>query len=54
MIQDTIQIRVLTPAEGMVLTNGEVYSTMVYLGIHDSPENWWEIPVSEVPEGIEL
>ena len=35
--------------DGMVLTNGETYSTQVYLGIYDSPENWREIPESEVP-----
>ena len=51
MKQDTIEIRVLTASEGMVLTNGETYSTQVYLGIHDSPDNWHEIPESEMPTG---
>ena len=37
----------LTPSEGMVLTNGEAYSTEVYLGKNDSPDNWHEIPVEE-------
>ena len=45
-----IQIIVLEPEEGYVLTNGETYSTKVYLGVNDSPENWHEIPESEVPE----
>lgn len=31
---------VLTPDEGKLLTNGETVSDRVYLGIHDSPENW--------------
>ena len=48
-----IQIIVLEPEEGMLLTNGETYSTRVYLGVNDSPENWWEVPESEVPSGDE-
>lgn len=39
--------RILTPSIGMILTNGEVYSTEVYLGCNDKPENWWEITVEE-------
>ena len=35
MRQETIEIRVLTASDGMVLTNGETYSTKVFLGIHD-------------------
>lgn len=50
MRQETIEIRVLTASEGMVLTNGETYSDQVYLGVHDSPENWREIPEDEVPK----
>ena len=50
MKQETIEIRVLTASEGMVLTNGETYSTQVYLSIHDAPENWREISMDEVPE----
>ena len=49
MIQSTIELRILTAAEGCVLTNGEVFSTQVYLGVHDSPENWREIPEEEMP-----
>lgn len=44
-----IQVIVLEADEGMVLTNGNIYSRMVYLGIQDSPENWREIPESEMP-----
>ena len=50
MTQNTINLITLTADEGMVLTSGEVYSTQVYLGIHDSPENWHEVPASEVPQ----
>ena len=53
MIQNTIQIITLKASEGMVLTNGEIYSTQVYLGIYDSPENWHEIPIDEVPPETE-
>ena len=42
-----IQIIVLEPDEGMVLTNGETCSTRVYLGVNDRPENWWEVPVED-------
>ena len=49
MQQKQIEIIVLEASDGMTLTNGEVYSKQVYLGIYDSPENWWEIADSEVP-----
>lgn len=39
----------LIPDEGMTLTNGETYSKHVYLGIYDTPENWYEIPDEDVP-----
>lgn len=45
-----IEGNVITPDEGMTLTNGEVYSKRIHLGVNDSPENWWEIPDSEVPD----
>ena len=41
-------IRVLTPDEGKYLTNGETYSTKVYLGKNASPDDWRE--VDEIPE----
>ena len=37
----------LTASEGYVLTNGEAYGTEIYLGIHDSAENWHEITDAE-------
>lgn len=40
---------ILEARDGYSLTNGEVYSKKVYLGIHDSPDNWHEIPDDEVP-----
>ena len=50
MKKTSIKIISLEASDGMTLTNGEVYSKQVYLGINDSPENWHEIPDSEVPE----
>lgn len=39
---------VLTASEGMLLTNGEIYATRLELGVWDSPDNYWEVPASEV------
>ena len=50
MVQNQIQITVLEASEGMTLTNGEIYSKQVYLGIHDSPSNWHEIKDEDVPK----
>lgn len=37
--------------DGMVLTNDNInYATHLYLGIYDSPSNWHEIPIEEVPQ----
>lgn len=47
MTQETINIIELKASEGMLLTNGEVISDVVFLGTADSPENWWEIPIPE-------
>lgn len=46
----TIELRKLTAESGKVLTNGETYSKEIYLGKNDKPENWHEIPESEVPK----
>lgn len=48
MTQEQFTVRVLVPADGMRLTNGEtVAEGKVYLGIHDSPENWREVTPEE-------
>ena len=39
--------RHLTAAEGMVLTNGDVFATELWLGDWDSAENWREITKAE-------
>ena len=40
----------ITADEGMILTNGECYSTYVVLGIFDSFSNWHESPLEEAEE----
>lgn len=50
MTINTIELKELKAAEGMVLTNGEAFSEVggsVYLGANDSPENWHEITEEE-------
>ncbi len=47
MTQETIELRKLTAAEGMTLTNGEAFGKEVYLGVSDSPKNWREITDEE-------
>jgi hypothetical protein len=46
----TIQLQKITASYGMVLTNGEVYGTEIYLGINDSVANWYEIPKYQYDE----
>ena len=37
--------------EGKVLTNDDInYATHLYLSINDSPSNWREVPIEEVPQ----
>ena len=37
----------LTASDGHYLTDGDVYSKEVYLGVNDSPDNWSEITKAE-------
>lgn len=41
----------LVASEGKVLTNGETYGKIVFLGNTDSPDNWWEITQEEMEAG---
>lgn len=47
MIETTIELRKLTAADGMTLTNGEAFSKEIYLGINDSADNWHEVTDAE-------
>ncbi len=42
-----IEIKKLTAATGMILTNGIAYGKVVYLGKNDKTNNWYEILESE-------
>lgn len=46
----TVELRKLTAAEGMTLTNGEAFGKEIYLGKNDKPENWYEITDAEAEE----
>lgn len=39
----TINGNILTADEGKALKKGDVYATIVHLGVNDSVENWVEI-----------
>lgn len=42
---------ILTAKDGMVYTDGKgVYAKKVFLGIYDSPDNYYEVPEEEVPQ----
>ena len=50
-----IKIEYLNPkmiiaGEGKVLTNGEVYTSVVYLGVDERIDNWSEINEEDVPK----
>lgn len=36
--------------EGKSMTNGKTYSKLVYLGKHDSVDNWHEIDDGDIPD----
>ena len=41
--------------EGMLLTNDDInYANHLYLGKGDSPSNWHEVPIEEVPHNEQL
>ena len=53
MITETIELKKLQADEGMVLTDGEAYSSVggqVYLGVLDSADRWYEITEAEYNE----
>lgn len=38
---------ILKSNDGYILTNGDTYGYIVYLGAGDKQENWREIPIEE-------
>ena len=43
----------LKATAGMMLTNGTLFGKTVYLGLGDSPDNWWEITEEEAAHKME-
>lgn len=43
-----IEKNILKADEGKLLTNGDTYGKVVYLGYNDSIENWHEVEETEV------
>ena len=53
IIQDLMTI--LQADEGYVITDGQGnYGKTIYLGIYDSPSNWYEVSEEEVPSDERL
>lgn len=53
----TFEMRELKADKGMVLTNGEAYSSVggsVYLGVNDNADNWHEITEEEYNEIVKV
>ena len=50
----TIEGNIITANEGMVLTNGKNYATVVRLGDWDSADNWYEVTVEEYEASLAL
>ena len=44
----------LIAKEGYIYTNGDTFGYTIYLGIYDSPDNWWEITEEEHKALLEL
>ncbi|MGN1113819.1 MAG: hypothetical protein ACI4RC_01700 [Oscillospiraceae bacterium] len=42
--------RMIIADEGKILTNGEVYSSVIYLGKDEDIANWQEINEEDVPK----
>lgn len=46
-------MNILKANDGKLLTNGQTFGKIVYLGKNDSAENWHEVDETEVVEGGE-
>ena len=47
----TINGNILMADDGKVLQKGDIYATIVHLGVNDSADNWLEVdePEEEIP-----
>ncbi|MBQ7799641.1 MAG: hypothetical protein IJ370_04040 [Oscillospiraceae bacterium] len=52
MTQETIKIKKLIAADGMILTNGDTYGKEIFLGSGDDVSNWHEITEAEYEEAM--
>lgn len=52
----TINGNILTADNGKILQKGDIYATIVYLGVNDSADNWTEIdkPDEEISDSEAL
>ena len=46
--------QMLIAGEGKMLTNGEVYTSVIYLGKDENIDNWQEINADEMPTESEV
>lgn len=51
---DYLDPKMLIAGEGKMLTNGETYTSVVYLGKDENADNWHEINADEVPVETEI
>ena len=51
---DYLNPQMLIAGEGKMLTNGETYTSVVYLGKDENADNWQEINADEVPNESEV
>ena len=51
---DYLNPKMLIAGEGKMLTNGEVYTSVIYLGKDENMDNWYEINADEVPTETEI
>ena len=47
---ETFTATKITADEGKILTNGEIYGKVIFLGYGDSADNYREIPIEEYEE----
>lgn len=45
--ETSVTIRKIVASEGHILTNGNTYGKIVYLGVNDNPDSWTEITEEE-------
>lgn len=51
-MKNNTELRKLMAPKGTILTDGETYGTEIYLGVNDSPFNWYEISEEEYKEKL--